>query len=773
MPVTAGTLRDQGQTREERIERDVHGIPTIDAASSEDAAFALGFVHAQDRLWQLETHKRIGAGRLAEAFGPAALDSDRFLRALGVQRASRAQWQAASAESRKLIEAYAAGVNTFVRDHLRARPPEFLILGLEPSAWEPVDTLAWGVMMAWDLGNNWATELLRLRLALKLPVARIDELIPPYPGDKPLAVADYAALYRELKVSPELATKALLSAPPSHVEGVGSNNWVVAGSRSSTGKPLLANDPHLKLTAPPLWYFVRIRTPQGSVAGATMPGVPMVVLGQNDHLAWGWTNTAPDVQDLYLERIDPDDASRYRTPDGWAPFERAEEIIKVKGQDDVRVTVRATRHGPVISDARVGEDVTGPRGRPAYAIAMRWTALDVDSDPIGAGIAFNRARSVEEFVAASARWVAPMQNMVVADRDGAIGFVAAGRVPVRRPDHDLKGLVPAPGWDARYDWAGFVDAGQTPRELNPARGWIATANHKVHDADYPHFITSEWVVPYRQRRIEQLLEATQKHDLDSFAALQADVKSLAGEPLRLALERANPQHALVAAARMALHDFDGTMAADRAAPLILWSFVRHLARGVFGDELGHDEQLLGARSWHDALELVIARDDAFWCDDKRTPAAEKCAQQVDSALARALDELQQRHGSDVSAWRWGEAHQARSEHRPFSRVGALARAFELRVPVGGDTYTVNVSRVSLRPDPTTGELYLNEHAASLRALYDAADPTRSRVMHSGGQSGLPFSPHYRDFVGPWARVEYVPLWPREATQARLVLVPGG
>ena len=359
-------------------------------------------------------------------------------------------------------------------------------------------------MMAYDLGGNWATELLRMRLALKLPVARIDELIPPYPGDKPLPVMDYSALYRDLKVNAELGTKALLSAPESHVEGVGSNNWVVAGSRSVTGKPLLANDPHLKLTAPPLWYFARIRTPEGNVAGATMPGVPMVVLGQNDHVAWGWTNTAPDVQDLYLERIDPDDPNRYQTPDGWAAFERFDEVIKVKGQDDVKLTVRATRHGPVISDSGIGSDMTGPRRKPGYAIAMRWTALDADVDPIGAGVAFNRARSVAEFVDVGARWVAPMQNMVVADRGGAIGFVAPGRVPLRRADNDLKGLAPAPGWDARYDWAGFIDMAQTPRELNPQRGWIATANHKIHGADYPHFITSEWALPYRQQRIEQL-----------------------------------------------------------------------------------------------------------------------------------------------------------------------------------------------------------------------------------------------------------------------------
>jgi penicillin amidase len=760
LPVTDGVLMVKGPAQEVRIERDAHGIPTIRAASPEDAMFGLGFVHAQDRLWQLETHKRIGAGRLAEAFGPGAIDSDRFLRALGVRRAAELQWRHAGASSRRLTEAYAAGVNGYVREHLRARPPEFVLLGLQPSSWEPPDTYAWAVMMAWDLGGNWSTELLRMRLAAKLPVSRIDELIPPYPGDAPLAVADYATLYRELGVGAELGRKAELAAPASGVEGVGSNNWVVAPSRSATGTALLANDPHLKLTAPPLWYFARIETPQLRVAGATMPGVPLVVLGQNDHLAWGWTNTAPDVQDLYLERLDPQDPSRYRTPDGWATFETFDELIRVKGAPDLAIKLRATRHGPVISDAGSANDLLGPKAKPAYVLALRWTALDADVDGIAAGSAMAAARNVEQFIAATAGWASPMQNMVVADRAGDIGFVAPGRVPVRRPDNDLKGLVPVPGWDARYDWAGYLPHERLPREVNPPRGWIATANHKVLAPDYPHFITSEWAVPYRQRRIEQLLQAQPKHDLGSFAAMQADVKSLAVAPLLPALLAAKTSHPLAAAARAELQSFDGTMAADRAAPLIFWAFARQLTIGVFADDLGSDERTFAARSWRDALEGVIARDDVYWCDDGSTPAVETCAMQVDAAFARALDELRQGHGDDVTRWRWGAAHQARSEHRPFSRVAALARWFELRTPVGGDTYTVNVSRVDLRPDPLTGELYLDEHGPSVRALYDAGDRSRSRLMHSGGQSGLPFARHYRDFVAPWANVDYVPLWPQ-------------
>jgi penicillin amidase len=778
LPVTSGALSVAGLKAEVRIERDRYGIPTITAGSQEDAIFGLGFAHAQDRLWQLATHQRIGAGRLAEAFGPAALESDRFLRALGVRRAAAAQLAKLEGPDRAQLEAYAAGVNAFLRDHLRARPPEFLILGLQPQAWEPVDSMAWAIMMAWDLGGNWNAELLRLRLARQLPVARINELLPPYPGDAPLETADYAQLVREWQVGAELGRQALLAAPPSGIEGVGSNNWVVAGSRSQTGMPLLANDPHLKITAPALWYFVRLVTPGLQIAGATMPGLPGVVLGQNEHIAWGFTNTAPDVQDLYLERIKPDDPNQYQTPDGWAAFERFDEVIRVKGGEDVKLTVRATRHGPVISDAGVGAAaaILGKgKGPERHAVAMRWTALDPEPGTLLSVLRMQQARSVQEFVAAAELYEAPMQNMVVADAQGAggnIAFVAAGRVPLRRPDNDLKGLVPSPGWDARYDWAGFLDRTQTPRESNPARGWLATANQRIHAKDYPHFLTSEWAVPYRQQRIEQLLEGRPKHDVASMMQIQADVLSLGARQLLPALQRARSTHPLAAAVAGEIAAFDGTMAPERAGPAVYHVWARHLTELVLADELGTlwATEFGNYRSFREGLEAMVARDDAWWCDDKKTSVAETCAQQADRALTLALEELQGRLGSNPATWRWGDLHIARSEHRPFSRVAALAPWFELRVPVGGDTHTVNVSRVNMLPDKTSGERYLNEHAPSLRAIYDLGDRRNSRFIHSSGQSGIPGSPHYRSFVADWAAVRYVPVWDDSPPEARETLV---
>ncbi len=818
LPQTEGTLVLSGAQAELRIVRDEHGIPTIQAASVRDAAYGLGVAHAQDRLWQMETHRRIGAGRLAEAFGEGAADTDRFLRVLGVRRTAAAQWAQLPAPSRALLQAYADGVNAVI-SNLKARPPEFLVLGLQPEPWTPEDSLSWAIMMAWDLGGNWQTELIRLRLAMKLPKERIDQLLPPYPGDAVTPSMDYAAFYRGLMLDNKQATseaaltRLLAAAPESEVEGVGSNAWVLAGSRSSTGKPLLASDPHLKLSSPALWYFARLEAPGLKIAGATLPGLPGVVMGQNAHVAWGLTNTGPDVQDTYLERIKPDDPGQYQTPDGWARFETRQETIKVRGGADITVTVRSTRHGPVISDAAVaglGDDAgaggaagaaagasagagvgagvgvgavgrtgggflgggAGAKARPGYAIALRWTGLDIDNDIVATTLAMNTADSVEAFVRATARWQVPQQNMIVADDAGHIALISPGRVPVRKPDNDLSGLAPAPGWDARYDWAGYLPLDLLPQVRDPASGFIATANQKITPPDYPHFISSHWAQPFRFQRIEQMIDAAPKHSLDDLRRMHADVKSLAAARLLPRLQQARSAHPLAAAAQQQLAGFDGTMAADKAAPLIYWAWHRQLSQQVLTDKVGAPlyDRLLGQRGYFDAIEGVLARDDAWWCDDKTTPVVETCNDQVNRALTAALDELQLLQGTDVAAWQWGRAHQARSEHRPFSRVKPLARWFEQRAPVGGDAYTVNVSRVSLKADATTGEYYLDEHGPSLRGRYDLGDPLQSRVIHSTGQSGVPWSPLFRSFSARWVAVDGVPLWPAPTAPVKTLLV---
>jgi penicillin amidase len=743
------------------IVRDAEGVPHIYAASVRDAHFALGFVHAQDRLWQMEMHRRIAAGRMAEILGRKALGSDRFLRTLGVRRNAEAIFANLNAETRAALVAYADGVNAYLATREGPLPPEFLLTGAPlPEPWSPADSIGWQTMMAWDLGANWSQELLRMRLSQRLPLDLIRQFLPPYPGDAALATRDYTALYRSLDGTVQQLAAVAAIAPPSLVDGMGSNNWVLSGSATVSGKPLLANDPHLGLTAPSLWYFAHLSAPGLNVVGATLPGLPGVILGRNDRIAWGFTNTAPDVQDLYIESVHPANPQQYRTPDGWADFTTRSEAIRVKGEPDVTLEVRETRHGPVISGALPVID-HAPLDARSYVIAFAWTALRPDDRTLQAGLKFNRAANWEQFLDGARDFSAPQQNIVYADVDGNIGFVAPGRVPVRKPGNDLHGLAPAPGWDARYDWDGFIPFSALPRAFNPPSQRVVTANEKIIDDDYPHFITSEWTLPYRADRINALLDARDRHDLDSFAAIQQDHVSLAAQELLPLLRITEPLSADAARVLEALAGWSGAMAAERPEPLIFHAWTREISRRMFIDELG--EALMNdyweQRNVHQPMLNALKNLDGAgrWCADARTAAvadAGACDALLSAALETALEELRARHGADMRSWRWGDAHVAHSEHRPFSRQPWLATLFDVRIPIPGDTYTVNTGRYSLR---NRKEPFASDHAVSLRALYDLADPENSRFMHATGQSGNLLSPLYRNFAQPWSEVKYIPL----------------
>ena len=399
---------------------------------------------------------------------------------------------------------------------------------------------------------------------------------------------------------------------------------MVAGSHTASGKPLLANDPHLALSAPAIWYFARLKAPGLDVVGATLPGLPFVVIGRTDAVAWGFTNTGPDVQDLYLEQVNPTNPAQYRTPDGWADFASRTETIKVKGKPDVAFTTRDTRHGPVLSDAQasIGEYLDTKK----FVLSLRWSALDPDNRTILAGLRANRARSVDELTAAWADYHSPMQNVVMADTSGRIAYKAVGKVPLRRADNDIRGIAPSPGWDARYDWAGWLPFADTPQDnptLTAERGWIATANQRIHAADYPYFIGQDWHVPYRYDRIAELLAARPKHDLDSMRALQADVKSAATLRLLPTLQATTSTHALAAAALATLKGFDGTMTEAGAAPLVFSAWADELTRGLLAPKLGAKRFVgqYGKRQFRGAVETIMASNDEWWC------APKTCAEQ--------------------------------------------------------------------------------------------------------------------------------------------------
>ena len=744
LPKTEGEIRLAGPTAQVEILRDRYGIPHIFAASLEDASFALGYAHAQDRLWQMEMSRRIAAGRLSEIVGPGGLETDRFLRTLGVRRSAEANLATLDAETRRLTEAYAAGVNAFIGSD-PVLPIEFWLTGARPEPWVPADSVAWIKMMAWDLGGNWRNELLRMRLAKTLPLARIHEFLPPYPGEPAPAIADLKELYATM----ERDAVRLAQFVPDN-EGLGSNNWVVSGARTESGKPLLANDPHLGLTAPPVWYFAQISAPGINVIGATLPGVPGVILGHNERIAWGFTNTGPDVQDLYIEKLDA--AGGYLTPEGPRPFRVVEEIIRVKGGEPEKLRVRISRHGPVISDVSKSAQDDAPRG---HVIAFSWTALAEDDRSMQAALKFARAREWDGFLAAARDFHAPQQNIVYADVDGNIGFVAAGRVPVRRPANDLKGMAPAPGWQEKYDWAGTIPFEQLPRSFNPAGGAIVTANHRITPPGYAHFISSDWAPPHRADRIQQLLDATPKHSAQTFARIQADTVSLAMRELLPKLLATRPRSEEARRALALLSKWDGNMAPERTEPLIAWAWWRELTRALYADELGdafRQNWLSRAVFVNDVLsgDPVKAR----WCDNIRTPTVETCEEILAVSLDAALVDLAKRYGANESGWRWGEAHFARHEHRPFSRQPMLAKLFDITVPSPGDTYTVNVGRNNLNDE---AQPFANRHAASLRAIYDLSDLEKSLYIHSGGQSGNVLSDHYKAFTEAWAKNEYIPM----------------
>lgn len=757
-PQIKGRLKLAGPAAAIDIIRDAEGIPHIYAQSAADAYFALGFAHAQDRLWQMEMNRRIAAGCVAEILGSSALPTDRFLRTLGIRRNAEKILANLSPEARMALETYSRGVNAYLANRKGPLPPEFIITGAPaPAAWSPADSIAWQTMMAWDLGANWSQEILRMRMAQRMSLEQITQFIAPYPGDAPVKTQDYTKFYRELGgVAQQLAAVAAV-APPSYVQGMGSNNWVVAGGKSETGKPLLANDPHLGLSAPALWYFAHLSAPGLNVIGATLPGIPGVALGRNDRIAWGFTNTAPDVQDMYIERINPSSASQYQTPTGWENFQIRLETIRVKGQPDVQMEVRETRHGPVISGALPILDKANVDAR-KYAVAFAWTALRPDDMTFQSAMMLNRARNWQEFLEAMKYFHSPQQNIVYADVDGNIGFVAPGRVPIRKPENDLKGLAPALGWESRYDWTGFIPFDKLPRQFNPVSQQIATANEKIVGKDYPYFITSEWDLPYRAVRIAELLAAKPQHNLDSFAAMQKDEISLAARELLPILRQTKGRSARAQEFIARLGNWDAKMDAKQTDPLIFQAWLREISRRIFADELGDDliQDFWAHRNFHRAMANVLKNVDgqAKWCNDVGKKRSEQsCIELLADALELSLADLDKRFGS-MAKWRWGEAHMARSEHRPFGKVPALSWLFDIRLPSPGDSFTINVGRNNLRDEE---EPFTSRHAASLRALYDLSDLESSRFMHSTGQSGNVFSPLYRNFAERWGKVEYVPM----------------
>ena len=772
LPQLDGRLSLNGLSTPVQVRRDAADVLHVQADNALDAWRTLGFVHAQERGWQMEFNRRLVRGELSEILGPSTLGTDKLMRTLGLIQAAQVQLSGLSETSRRALQAYSEGVHAAHATGAAGRSPEFRLLGVKAGgqggqAWSPEDSVAWSLMMALDLGGNWGNEAARFSLAQVLSTEQLWQLMPPYAGEPPATRVDLATLYRELGAYAAPQTPLSRSFPETSLaawsegwvrdmgtlDGKGSNNWVIPGSRTVSGKPLLANDPHLALSAPAIWYFAHLQAPAKDglpaldVIGATLPGLPAVVLGRTRGVAWGFTNTGPDVQDLYLEQIDPEQPQRYRTPQGWADFVVRNETIRVKGQGDVILPVRSTRHGPVVSDVQPLYE--GLLDKRRYAMALRWSALDADNRTIDAGFLANQAQTVSELQAAFALHHSPMQSMVMADTQGQVAYKAVGKVPVRAKSHDLMGVAPAPGWLSQYDWTGWIPYDQTPQFTQAqieSKGWHATANQRITPQGYPHFITSDWTSPERFDRIEHLLGKGGQLDAADMSRIQHDVLSLGAQAILPFALKAQSSHPLAPQVKALLQQFDGQMTAESPGAAILNTWAHELTQSLVADRIGLERFALfyGKRHFRAGVMGMLNHPDAFWCP-------KGCEQSINQAMDKTLSQLSRTLGPDPTRWRWGALHPAISSHRPFGKVPVLNRVFDVQIPSAGDLFTVNVGQywANERSQP-----FASRHAASMRAIYDLANPEQSQFIYQTGQSGHSFDARSRDMAQAWAGQSY-------------------
>ena len=776
-PQTEGSLRLPGLGASVQVYRDPMGVPHIYASSLHDLLMAQGFVHAQDRFWQMEFSRRIGSGRLAEILGPSALDSDLFIRTVGWHRTAAQELEQMSAEELATLQAYADGVNAYISSRGPNRLGlEFTLLGLtgvrfDPEPWTPLNILTWAKVMAYNLSGNYRAELLRAQIAAQVGPSAVSVLVPPYSADYPVIVP-HPLTSSTLDSIPEAA----YSAARIFGDGsdLGSNNWVVAGSRTETGMPLLANDPHLGIQMPSIWYEIGLHCdPVGpecpmEVVGSSFPGTPGVIIGHNERIAWGVTNLGPDVQDLFIERINPENPNQYEYQGQWLDMEIVREEIRVAGQDEpVVLHARITRHGPIINDV-----IGGPEEEWSFGwepLALSWTALQPGT-MMRSVLMLDQASNWDEFREALRYWDVPSQNFVYADVEGNIGYQSPGRIPIRANGN---GSMPVPGWSGDYDWVDTIPFDELPRAFNPPEGYIVTANHAVVGPDFPYFISMDWDPGYRARRIVALIEADPSLSVADMQAIQGDSSPVwAQDILPYVLGLPTPD-AHLAQAQGLLRAWDGRAVRDSAGAALFEAFRLHLVRSTFEDELG--EHLL-SRDFGNlmvALENLLPNPASPWFDNVDTPEAEDRDAILLQALGQAVEELTGSLGSDTSGWRWGDLHTATFVNQSLGKSGI--RPIEMifnRGPVEVDGTMATVNNTGYDPN----EPYSVVSVPSYRQVIDLADFSRSVSMHTTGQSGHPFNPHYGDMIDSWRNIQYHPmLWARPqieaSAEAHLTLMP--
>ncbi len=797
-PQSAGTLQVPGLEHPVEVFRDAMGVPSIYAQTMHDLMMAQGFVQAQDRFWQMDASRHIGAGRLSEMFGEGQVETDLFLRTLGWGRVAQLEWDAMDGDKRAYLKDYAEGVNAYLAQRSgSALSLEYAVLGLinsgyQPETWTPIDTISWGKVMAWDLGGNMTTEISLSILDKELDPEVVVLLYPAYPADHPI-ITEPSGTVAGMGSSPALpeGARPLLSAVGARVhglsslldadlEGIGSNNWVIAGSRTTTGGPLLANDMHLGIQMPSIWYEMGLHCQPVTdecpldVVGFTFPGVPAVVVGHNASIAWGVTNGGPDVQDLYIEKVNPENPNQYEVNGQWVDMTLVEESIEVAGGGSVPLTVRYTRHGPIISDTYAPlQDAVEPTATPFrqqtalelpehYAIALRWTALE-PGRIISSLLALDQATDFDEFQAALCDWTVPSQNFVYADLRGNIGYQYTGRIPIRASGD---GSRPVPGWTDQYEWTGDIPCNRMPSVYNPPAGYIATANHAVVGSAYSYPMPNEWDYGYRGQRIVEMILEKDKLSVEDLQAIHGDDYHAMGPifvPLLTEIEDWPMPIQAIAADMLAGWDFQNRM--DSAPAAVFNAFWRHLLLHVFTNT-GIPEDYFPDQDRSFAIMEVMIGDSGWdcgaWCDDPATPSVETREDLLRQAFADGVAELEELLGKDPGKWTWGALHTATFRNATLGESGiAPIEALFNRGPyeAAGGSSIVNATSWDYI------EGYDLVMVPSERMIVNLANLPESLMIHTTGQSGHAYHPHYIDMIDAWRRIEYRPMvWTREQAQ---------
>ena len=771
--VLSGSLPDYerthqfaGLTGRVEIVRDNHAVPHIFAEHERDLYFGLGYSHAQDRLWQLLMLRRRAQGRLSEAFGERWLRVDRLMRAIDIYGTAQASLAAQAPEDIAVLEAYAEGVNARIRavreEALGRGAPELFLFQREIAPWTPTDSLAVLRLTAFRMTDKAATEVLQAQLALAIPDDRLADLFPRDQGKPMIALPDFAGYLKSPDGPwPEVdeTDHAALPFTPPGMAGA-SNAFAAARSRTATGGTLLATDPHMALSAPSIWYLARLEFPGGGAIGATIPGMPAILIGRNAAFGWGLTASYLDDQDIYIEKLDPDDPQRYLTPTGYRTMTTRDLIIEVKDRPAITARFQSTRHGPVIDADLLGLDPILP---PGHVAALAWTGLDPRETSLGGMLRLMRAQSVDEGRAAAREIAFPSLNIVMADRNG-IALQTAGRAPARDPNHTSQGRIPSPGWLVQNDWQGYLPFEENPFVRDPDSGIVVNTNNRLTDREFPYHWAFEWGDEQRILRAEAKLNEREFHTLDSFIEIQTDTVSPAartilpliardlwwsGQPAETGTVERRRQRALEL-----LADWNGEMTEHDAEPLIYAAWVRALQRRLLIDDVGALQgRLTQIRPLF--IERVYRDVDgaSIWCDTRQTTRKEDCTEVARLALDEALLELVERYGELIESWRWGDAHQAQHKHEVLGDLPVVSWVVNILqdTPGGDDT----LLRGMLGGDARRP--FLNVHAAGFRAVFDFADPEASVFILATGQSGHFLSTHYDDLAQIWRRSEYIPM----------------